>query len=109
MRYVKIAQTTELAPGSKKRVTAEGRPLLLVNFEGTFYALNDKCPHMGGSLSDGTLKGRNIICPNHGATFDVTDGQNRRGAKMSFFKIHVANARTFPVKVDGTDVLVDLD
>ena len=39
------------------------------------YATDDKCTHKGGPLSAGQLNGSAVICPWHGACFDVTDDQ----------------------------------
>lgn len=38
--------------GGKKSFPLEGKTILLVNLGGTIYALNNRCPHMGGALSD---------------------------------------------------------
>lgn len=50
MEYIIIAQTNELANGDKKKIVYNNQEILLVNIEGTFYAIDNKCPHMGGSL-----------------------------------------------------------
>jgi len=109
MSYVKIMQIDELVPGEKVRVQVEGKSILLVNLDGEFFALDNKCPHLGGSLVDGDLKEGNIVCPKHGAEFDVKTGENRGNAKIAFVKMKVADAKKYKLKVEGTDLLIDLE
>jgi len=76
MAFVKVATVEEVAPGTAKQVSANGRVLALFNVEGTFYAIDDTCTHRGGPLSEGFLEGKMVTCPWHAADFDVTTGQN---------------------------------
>ena len=55
-------------------VEVNGKRIVLCNVDGAIFAISDECPHAGGWLSEGDLFGREIICPLHGATFDVTTG-----------------------------------
>jgi nitrite reductase/ring-hydroxylating ferredoxin subunit len=72
----------------------------LFNVDGTFYALDGICPHAGGPLGEGTLRGAIITCPWHGWQFDVTNGRNCLNAKIC----HTG----FPTRVEGDDVLVEV-
>src|SRR3989337_2367438 len=72
---VKVAQADEIAPGQGKRVEVNGKKIALFNVEGAFYATDDSCTHRGGPLSEGVLDGKEVTCPWHGATFDVTTGE----------------------------------
>jgi len=108
MKFVKIAQTTELMEGTKKKILVENREILLVNLKNSYYALDNKCPHMGGSLFDGTLESGTIICPRHHSQFDVTTGKNLEGAKILFVRFPVKDAHVFPVKVEGSDILIEI-
>jgi len=109
MNYVKIADINEIPIGSKKKIETAMGTILVVNIRGDFYALDNKCPHMGGSLGDGTLEGNHIICPKHGATFDVTTGKNVQGAKIAFIKANVKDARSYPLKVEGNEILIGIE
>jgi len=106
MEYKIIAQINELANGEKKKIVYNDQEILLVNIEGTFYAIDNKCPHMGGSLSDGDLDGFNIVCPRHGSAFDVRTGQLAQTGKMLYIKVKPKDAHTYHVKIDGLNVLV---
>ena len=109
MGYVKVTEVDALQPGEKKVFPLQGKTVLLINLCGEYSALDNKCPHMGGSLADGTLEGATLSCPRHGARFDVRTGKNVEGAKLAFIKTKVSDAKMFPVKVEGKDILVELD
>lgn len=72
--YVKVASTGEVTPGQAKMVEVEGKKIALFNVDGSIYAIDDTCTHRGGPLSKGVLEGKQVTCPWHGATFDVTTG-----------------------------------
>ncbi len=108
MSFVKIAETGMLLPGEKKTFPLNGKTILLANVDGAYYALDNRCPHMGGSLLGGDLEGATLACPRHGAKFDVRTGKNVGNAKLAFIQVKVGDAKVFPVKVEGTDILVEL-
>ena len=53
-----------------------GKEIALFCKGGTFYAIDNLCPHEGGPLGDGELDGAIVTCPWHGWQFDVTTGKN---------------------------------
>jgi 3-phenylpropionate/trans-cinnamate dioxygenase ferredoxin subunit len=109
MAYVKIAEANQLQPGEMKHFSSDKGEILLANVDGAFYALNNKCPHMGGDLSGGVLEGSTVTCPRHGAKFDVRTGKNLGNAKIAFIKMNVGDASAYPVQLDGNDILVELN
>jgi 3-phenylpropionate/trans-cinnamate dioxygenase ferredoxin component len=72
--YIKVASTSEVTPGQAKMVEVEGKKIALFNVDGSIYAIDDTCTHRGGPLSQGVVAGKQVTCPWHGATFDVTTG-----------------------------------
>jgi len=108
MNYVKVAKTSQITPGNKLKIVHENNEILLVNIQGTYYALNNKCPHMGGSLYDGTLEGNSVVCPRHHSRFDLTTGESIEGPKIMFLRFKVGNAETYPVKVEGYDIFIGI-
>jgi len=84
----------DLAPGQARRVRVGGQPVAVYNVEGAYYATHDTCTHAGGPLSEGELKGTQIVCPWHASCFDVTNGQVMCGPA----KVPV---RTYRVEVVG--------
>ncbi|HLG87932.1 MAG TPA: Rieske 2Fe-2S domain-containing protein [Alphaproteobacteria bacterium] len=106
MEFVKVAAASDLLPGQMREVSAKGTKLLLANIEGGFYAIARKCPHLGGNLCKGKLQGAEVKCPLHGARFDVRTGKAIADAKLLFLKMKVRDARSFPVQINGADILV---
>jgi 3-phenylpropionate/trans-cinnamate dioxygenase ferredoxin component len=104
--YVKVAETTELPAGKMKLVAAGGKDILLANVGGSYYAIANKCTHLGGSLSKGKLEGSIVTCPRHGSKFDVKTGQAVGGATIAFVKMKVKDEEPFQVKVEGTSILI---
>ena len=74
-KFVTVATTDELGLGGAKQVHVDGKTLALFNLAGTYYAIDDTCPHRGGSLSQGAIEGDQVTCPRHGAVFRITSGE----------------------------------
>ena len=72
---IKVGQKSEIQPGSCKVVRVDGTPVAVINVEGTFYAIHDRCAHEGGPLSQGRLEGTIVFCPWHAFEFVVRTGQ----------------------------------
>jgi nitrite reductase/ring-hydroxylating ferredoxin subunit len=69
---------------SIKHIEIEGKEIALINLNGQYLAIGDRCGHMNTPLSRGKLAknqdGKNIVvCPLHGSTFDVVTGKNLTG------------------------------
>ena len=96
----KVAKTGDVVPGKTLRVITDSIELLLCNVDGTIYAIEDVCTHDGGPLDQGTLEGETVVCPRHGATFDVRTGD-------ALTLPAVLPLMTFPVTVEGSDVYVE--
>ena len=79
---------------------AGNQVVALFNVDGKFYALDGICPHAGGPLGEGELRGTVVTCPWHGWQFDVTTGQHCLNARL----MH----QTFAVRVEGDDILVEV-
>ncbi len=73
--FHKIASTDEVAPGEVKQYRVEDRPVALCNVDGEFHAFEDVCTHAFAYLSEGGMEGDKIVCPLHGARFDIRTGK----------------------------------
>jgi len=96
-----VARKNEIADGSTKRVEVDGQHVLLCNVAGEIYAIEDVCTHDGGALDQGELMGERIMCPRHGAFFDVRTGD-------ALTLPAVVPVKTFPVRVENDEVFVEL-
>ena len=101
-RFVKAIETAELSPGEGKQVDIEGLSIAVFNIEGNLYAIEGNCSHRGGSLGEGDVEGEVVTCPLHGAQFDVKTGKVLTPPAGS-------DMRSYTVKVEGADVLIELD
>ncbi len=99
---------SDLDPGSVVRVDLDrddGAPVpvaVVRTADGSVYAIDDTCSHGEFSLSEGEVEGREIECQAHGARFDL--GTGRATALPA-----IAPIRTYSIRIEGEDVLVDVD
>jgi 3-phenylpropionate/trans-cinnamate dioxygenase ferredoxin subunit len=96
-----VAKVSDVPPGAAKKVEVDGVEVLLCNVDGKLYAVEDVCTHDGGPLDQGELQGRRIMCPRHGALFDVTTG-------AALTLPAVVPLQTYDARVEGDDVFVDV-
>jgi len=131
-----VAAIDEIPPGGRKRISLDGRAIVVFNLDGTFFALGDRCPHKGGPLSEGRLtgalesdapgtycysrRGEIIRCPWHGWEFDIRTGKSwcdpervhaRRYPARREPGAHLVEgpyaAETFPVTIEKDYVVVE--
>jgi 3-phenylpropionate/trans-cinnamate dioxygenase ferredoxin subunit len=112
--FIRVCATSELGPGTMKHFEVEGYEVLVANVGGSYYALDNLCPHMRGDLSAGKLEGTVVTCPRHSSQFDVRDGKFIRWAQMGFLLTTVIKmlkpprpAYAYKVKIEGEAVLIE--
>ncbi len=99
--FIPVAKKAEIGTGAAKRVEVQGRKIALCNLDGEIHAVDDTCTHEEASLSAGEIVGDEIECPLHGACFNIRTGE---AACLPA----IENLQTYPVQIDGDDVLVRL-
>jgi 3-phenylpropionate/trans-cinnamate dioxygenase ferredoxin subunit len=109
MEFVRAAHISDIPAGSMVRVEHGGDAILLANIDGGFHAISDTCTHSGGSLSKGAITDGIVTCPRHGSRFDVRTGKNMAGPKILLFRGKTDDVRSYPVKVDGDDILIGVE
>src|SRR6266581_143309 len=103
MSFVKIGPVSEFEDlEAGKLVEVSGESIAVFNIAGRYYAIANTCPHKGGPLADGMMAGEEVICPWHGARFNVKTGAvltppAQRGVK------------SFTVRVTENDVEVEIE
>ncbi|RPJ32239.1 MAG: non-heme iron oxygenase ferredoxin subunit [Planctomycetaceae bacterium] len=95
--FVPVGKITDLQPGQMKWVAVDRERVLLVNVDGMYYALNDRCGHQWAPLSRGTLQGHVVECPLHFACFDVRTGALLTGPAST-------NVPIYELRIDGETV-----
>jgi 3-phenylpropionate/trans-cinnamate dioxygenase ferredoxin subunit len=95
-----IARASTIPPGSTHRIERNGEAILLCNVAGAIYAIEDACTHDGSEFDTTELDGCRIMCPRHGAMFDVTTGE-------ALSLPAIVPLRTYSVRTEGDGVFLD--
>lgn len=101
MALVTVARLSELVPGKGMCVLANGKKLALFLAEGKCYAIDDSCSHRTAPLSEGMCVGTEVVCPFHGARFDLATGAHRNPPAKK-------GVTAYAVQVDGDEVKVEV-
>ena len=100
-RWQRVAALSEIPNGGFKCVDVEGVSLLICRLYADAYALINNCPHQNQRMDDGSMFEYEIVCPHHGACFDVRDGSRLSGPS-------VYPLGGYPCRVVAGEVEVDL-
>ncbi len=96
--FVKVSKASDVKVNSSTVVQVNGTEVALFNLDGTFYAIDNTCVHRGGPLGEGACEGDLVVCPWHGWEYEIKTGKCVTNPS--------AQVATYPVKVEGDDVLV---
>ena len=101
MVLTKVATVQEVPPGRSKQVKVGKKKIALFNVGGTFYAIDDTCPHRGTPLWEGEVEGTTVTCPWHAASFALTTGADLSPPAQS-------GVACYKVQVIGDEVQLDI-
>jgi nitrite reductase/ring-hydroxylating ferredoxin subunit/uncharacterized membrane protein len=73
--FTPVAESTALVENTMMRARAGTTDILLVRQHGLVCAMVHSCAHLGGPLSEGTLKEGSVVCPWHASEFALDDGR----------------------------------
>ncbi|NQY06158.1 MAG: Rieske 2Fe-2S domain-containing protein [Flavobacteriaceae bacterium] len=99
--YKVLDNKKDLPEGRVKTVTAKHKGICLAHFEGKFSALDNKCPHQGGPLGEGSIENGMLRCPWHGWDFHPCTGLPPGG--------YDDGIETFAVKEENEAIYVGLE
>jgi nitrite reductase (NADH) small subunit len=97
---IPAAKISEIPNFGKKVITVSGQEVLFINIKGTIYAVENECPHQGSPLTAAIVKDGYIACPRHGYRFNLSDGSCSDHPECTL--------RTYPVELQGDDILIEL-
>lgn len=72
--FVPVLAAAELPAGQMRCIDVGGVAVLLAHAKDGIYAVNNICSHAHARMDEGRLRGQRLICPLHGASFDVRTG-----------------------------------
>jgi 3-phenylpropionate/trans-cinnamate dioxygenase ferredoxin component len=72
--FFAVTPVDGLQPGERLFLEIGDLPIVIFNVDGKFYSIGDICTHDNGPLGDGELEDHIVICPRHGAHFDICSG-----------------------------------
>jgi len=99
--WLPVAKSEDVQPHRPLVVDVQDIPIALVRTDdGALHAVQNVCPHRGGPVGEGGVKGNVVTCPWHAWTFDLSTGQHTRNPGVRL--------RLFDVREDGGDILVRL-
>ncbi len=101
MSKVIVGKVSDIPPGEMKKISADGKEILVINNNGEFFAMDDTCTHAGASLSEGQLQDSTVICGWHGAQFNCKSG------KLAKFPAKINDLKSYNVILESDQVFVE--
>ena len=101
LEYITIASVDELTEGDRILVEIDGLAIAVFRVGDDYFAISDICSHDDGPVAEGDLEGKNIICPRHGAAFELTTGK-------ALSLPAVVDIPAYPVQVAEDEIQVGL-
>ncbi len=98
--FIPIARIDEVLEGKGRVIKVKDKSVALFLVRGKFYAINNICPHQGGPLGKGKVKGHLVTCPWHDLQFDIRNGFGADGGGNG--------VGCYEVRVEGEQVYVSL-
>jgi len=101
-QFVRVASVDEIPLGTLKGFDMEYMQFVIAHTPEGFYAIVDECSHDSAQISGGELAGQEIVCPRHGARFNLKTGAVTAPPAITPID-------TLRVKLEGNDLFVYLD
>ena len=101
MAWKRVCRTDEIAEGSARQIKGDN-PIAVFHVGNEFFATDDTCTHAKFSLAEGYVEGDEVVCALHEARFCL-----RTGRVLS--PPAIVPLRTYPVRVEGGEVFVELE
>jgi 3-phenylpropionate/trans-cinnamate dioxygenase ferredoxin component len=98
IEYTEVAREDELPVNERLFLELNDQPIVILNLAGTLYAVGDVCTHDNGPLGDGEIDGFELICPRHGARFDIRSGKATRSPAFQdipAYSVKIENGKIF--------------
>jgi nitrite reductase/ring-hydroxylating ferredoxin subunit len=97
---IRVENVPVPSEGKAVRVETGGQSLAIFQVGGKLFAIDAKCPHVGGPLDKGAVTGASVTCPLHGSQFDLGSGTVQRGPARR-------GVQAYSVRVEGTTMVLE--
>ncbi len=101
IEFVPVAELSDLPNGERLFIEIDDQELVVFNIAGEIFAIGDVCSHDDGPLGEGEIEGYDVVCPRHGARFDIRSG------KVSSLPA-VVDIPAYPVRVSGDQIEIGI-
>ena len=101
VEFITVAKIDEVDNGDLLFVEIDDYELVLFNIAGEYFAIGDICSHDDGPLGEGEIEDYDVICPRHGARFDVRSG-------LVTALPAITDIPAYPVRVSGSDIEIGI-
>jgi len=98
--FITLARVGDVSEGQGRTFRVGDREVALFLVDGTYYALDDACPHMGASLGASDVRGGMVVCNRHMWAFRLADGTSPDAPTL--------RATRYEVRVAGDEIQVRL-
>lgn len=114
MPWYRTGRVDEIPPGRTAFCCPAGKPVLLANWSGAFFALDGLCPHRRNPLEGAVLWDHLVDCPWHHFQYDVRTGQNHYPKNVypndyPALQEQLQPLRTYRVELRGPEIWVELE
>jgi nitrite reductase/ring-hydroxylating ferredoxin subunit len=102
LHFIPLAKSVDIVENRAICFVVEGHAVVLSQVNGEFFAVENECSHAKQSFDKARVRGHKLLCPLHGAIFDIRDGSVLGPPAFRGIK-------SYPLKVEGDDILICLD
>ncbi len=99
MPWKAVARVGAIQPGDVLAVEVDGVEIALGRDGERYFAMQRRCVHRGGDLTEGIVSRGHLICPNHAWRFSTATGRHAEASEYCLL--------TYPVRITGEDIEVD--
>jgi 3-phenylpropionate/trans-cinnamate dioxygenase ferredoxin subunit len=100
-QFLPICSVDDLPSGERLFIEVGKNAIVMFNIDGEVYAIADVCSHETCQLGDGELDGYEIVCPCHGARFDVRNG-------MVLSLPAIKDVESYPVRINKSTIEIGI-
>src|SRR2546427_8292558 len=101
-QWVRITEMQNIPLREGRSVSVAGREIAIFNLGDRFLAVDNRCPHKGGPLSEGIVSGTTVVCPLHAWKVDLECGAVKKPADVQ------VSVTTFRTRVEAGTVLLEV-